>query len=202
MCNIQHTGNVTLGIDGEYREYINSTDGWWVDRNHGLNHNYSMTVFKGKPHTFYIYLGLRNYRAEDILVYMGRDGYMTRVQKRMREIIPILDKNILLDKQIHEWKKEHISYYFDKDFNIIGHGYDNLIINEFNIDHDKHEFLYNYYNEKPLRDINKLKYEYYPKNEYLYTYDIGSWGYSSTGTPDNELKQICKQKIIEESRQI
>lgn len=200
MIKIDYSNNVYMGIDGEY--YDMKVQCGWVDRYCGLNHNYSITTIKGNPYTFYIYLALHNYRADDILVYKGQEKYKKDLNNTIKQIIPIIDKNLMLEKQIHEWKKEHISYYFDKDFNIIGHGYNNLLINEPIEEQRRRYFLYNYYNEKPLKDVDKLKYEYYPKNEYLYTYDIGSWGYCSTGTCDNELKQICKEKIIQESRKI
>ena len=202
MTKIYYSGAVSLGCDGQYHKCLNAIYTGWIDRFSGLNHNYSIDIRKGRPHRVSIYLSLHNYMAKDILVYSKKEKYLKDLYKNVEQLIPILDKNLLLEKQIHEWKQQHISYYFDKDFNIIGHGYNNLIINEFNMDHDRHEFLYNYYNEKPLKDINKLKYEYYPKSEYLWTYNIGSWGYSSNGTRDNTLKQICQQKIIEQSCKI
>lgn len=197
MTKIYYSCDVSLGSDGQYHKCLNDIYTGWIDRFSGLNHNYSIDIRRGRPHRVSIYLSLHNYMAKDILVYSEKEKYLKDLYKNVEQLIPILDKNLLLEKQIHEWKQQHISYYFDKDFNIIGHGYNNLIINQFNMDHDTHEFLYNYYNENPLKDINKLKYEYYPKNEYLWIYHIDSWGYSASGTPDNELKRICKQKIIE-----
>lgn len=194
MTKIYYSGDVSLGIDGQYHKCLTGIYTGWIDRFSELNHNYSIDIIKGKPHRLNIYLALHAYKAKDILVYSEKQKYLKDLYKNVEQLIPILDKNLLLEKQIQEWKRQHISYYFDKDFNIIGHGYCNLQINDFN---DTNNFLYNYYNENPLKDINKLKYEYYPKNEYLWIYHIDSWGYSASGTSDNELKRICKQKIIE-----
>lgn len=85
MTKIYYSGDVSLGIDGQYHKCLTGIYTGWIDRFSELNHNYSIDIRKGRPHRVSIYLSLHNYMAKDILVYSGKQKYLKDLYKILKE---------------------------------------------------------------------------------------------------------------------
>ena len=185
--NIKYITTCSMDITGEYHA-TNSLEGW-IDRYSNLNNNYYIRIEKGRPHLFFIFLSLRNYKASDILLYKGKSKTLKGVYNLIDELIVQIDKDEKTQQKIEDWKKEQISYCFDYDLNFVG-----TCFNTFNSHKtDRERFLYDYYNQNPVLDYCKVKWEYWINKDWLYEHSFVSYGYCCQSVKDDVQKQKIKQ---------